>query len=197
MRQAENADAARRRAVELRERLGREIAPALPNSTTPVITQEQKDDRVRAEKIAVIDTKLKAMKEWRMIAAFIIAAAWTAKNRKIWAEALAATAVNTPKPRQTARGIVLLVSAYFNLPAEELFGSRRSRSISYARQIAMYIVRMRLGRSLPRIGKLLSGRDHTTILSGVRKIQREIAAGKDAARHVEAITAILDGQVRP
>ncbi|MFK8002469.1 MAG: helix-turn-helix domain-containing protein, partial [Polyangiales bacterium] len=51
-----------------------------------------------------------------------------------------------------------------------LKSKRRHRAISYPRQIAMYLCRQRLGTSYPELGQRFGGKDHTTVISSVRKI---------------------------
>ena len=62
------------------------------------------------------------------------------------------------------------VSSYFDFSIEELCSSSRSRQLTTARQIAMYLVRELTDLSLPRIGKAFGGRDHTTVMHANRKI---------------------------
>jgi chromosomal replication initiator protein len=70
--------------------------------------------------------------------------------------------------------VVDLVAHYFNLSAEKLLGRDRSREVALPRQIAMYLLREEANVSLPRIGEVLGGRDHTTVMYAIEKISREI-----------------------
>ena len=51
---------------------------------------------------------------------------------------------------------------------------RRTRNITFPRQVAMYLVRQLTDRSLPEIGEAFGGRDHTTVIHAVEKIEKEI-----------------------
>lgn len=66
--------------------------------------------------------------------------------------------------------IVRAVAEYFKLTQEELFGKSRSQGIVVARQIAMYLCREKTSMSLPKIGALFGGRDHTTVMYAIKKV---------------------------
>ena len=63
-----------------------------------------------------------------------------------------------------------VVCGHFGIRLSDLKGKRRHRAVSYPRQIAMYICRERLGTSYPELGERFGGKDHTTVISAVRKI---------------------------
>ncbi len=71
------------------------------------------------------------------------------------------------------------VAAYYDLRSADLKGKSRQRQIALARQVAMSLCRSMLSLSLPEIGRLFGGRDHTTVLSSIRKIEeaREVDIG--------------------
>ena len=62
------------------------------------------------------------------------------------------------------------VSSYFNIKLEDLISSRRIRTFARPRQIAMYLSKKLTSRSLPEIGRKFGGRDHTTVIHAVKKI---------------------------
>jgi hypothetical protein len=62
------------------------------------------------------------------------------------------------------------VAEYYGIPVIEMTSDRRPRDIARARQIAMYLVRELTTFSLPRIGHMFGGRDHTTVMYAIRKI---------------------------
>lgn len=70
--------------------------------------------------------------------------------------------------------IIDLVAHYFNLSSEKLLGRDRSRDVALPRQIAMYLMREEIDASLPQIGEVLGGRDHTTVMYAINKISKEI-----------------------
>ena len=72
-----------------------------------------------------------------------------------------------------------IVAKHYNVSKAELLSSRRTRNIVKPRQVAMYLAKVMTPRSLPEIGRRFGGRDHTTVLHAVRKI--EGMSGTDAA----------------
>lgn len=78
-----------------------------------------------------------------------------------------------PKPI-TPRLIQEVVANYFNLKIEDLKAKKRTRSVAFPRQIAMYLCRELTENSLPDIGKEFGGRDHTTVLHACEKIREEL-----------------------
>ncbi|HXV73445.1 MAG TPA: helix-turn-helix domain-containing protein, partial [Sphingomonadales bacterium] len=67
--------------------------------------------------------------------------------------------------------ILRQVSEYYNLRLSELLSARRARDIARPRQVAMYLAKQLTSRSLPEIGRKFGGRDHTTVMHAVRKIE--------------------------
>ena len=81
--------------------------------------------------------------------------------------------------------VVKAVSSFYNLKVSQLKGSKRDKIFSLPRQILYYILRTEVGTGLAEIGELLGGRDHTTILYGVRKISDLI--GSDEKIRVDIV----------
>lgn len=77
----------------------------------------------------------------------------------------------TPGRMITPGEMINQVSLYFNIGAQQLKGDRRSAHIVYPRQILMYLLKVEMGLPLEEIGRLLGGRDHTTVMHGSGKIQ--------------------------
>jgi chromosomal replication initiator protein len=71
------------------------------------------------------------------------------------------------------------VAAYFDIPLEDLLSQRRHRSVARPRQIAMYFCKRLTRRSFPDIGQRFGGRDHTTVMHAVKRIE-ELAAADPA-----------------
>lgn len=69
------------------------------------------------------------------------------------------------------------VAEHFNIRLADMMGPKRARNVARPRQIAMYLSKQLTTRSLPEIGRRFGGRDHTTIMHGVRKIEQ--LAGED------------------
>jgi chromosomal replication initiator protein len=70
----------------------------------------------------------------------------------------------------TVEEIQRIVCGYFGIRLADLKSRRRHRAVSFPRMIAMYICRHRLGTSYPELGERFGGKDHTTVISAVRKI---------------------------
>jgi chromosomal replication initiator protein len=79
----------------------------------------------------------------------------------------------------------------FSLSMTDLKGDKRSRNISYPRQVAMYLCRELTDASLPGIGKKFGGRDHTTVMHGVNKISRLIKEEREVYNLVQELTGRL------
>lgn len=82
---------------------------------------------------------------------------------------------------------------YYDITYNDIVGTKRSREIVTPRQIAMFIMREELGMSFPRIAKSLGGKDHTTIMHGVNKINTQIAKDTTMSQDVQSIKKILVG----
>lgn len=98
---------------------------------------------------------------------------------------------NNVKPDE----VVSVVASYFNIKISQLKSSRRDRSLSVPRQILYYILRSELNLPLMEIGRLLGGRDHTTILHGIRKVSEMIDINKKTHEDVLGIKNKLFGYV--
>jgi chromosomal replication initiator protein len=85
---------------------------------------------------------------------------------------------------------------YFSLSTSDLVSKSRSRPLTQARHIAMYLVRECTGLSLVKIGEIFGGRDHTTVLHGINKVEGEMRARDTAFRQVQDLTRIIRGRVR-
>ena len=87
--------------------------------------------------------------------------------------------------------ILSTVAQHYNLNQEQLIGRGRARAVSLPRQLTMYLIREETNSSLPRIGKLLGGRDHTTVMHGCHKIGSQIETDQQLRRDWLAIKQTL------
>ncbi len=80
-----------------------------------------------------------------------------------------------------------VVARQYNVSRADLLSSRRTANVVRPRQVAMYLAKVLTLRSLPEIGRRFGGRDHTTVLHAVRKIEN--LAGNDSAfaEEIEAL----------
>ena len=84
-------------------------------------------------------------------------------------------AQRTTRLATPSRAIVEAVAVRFGMTAADLIGPRRTREYAYARHMAMAEVRAARGLSLPVIGRMFGGRDHTTVIHGIRCHQERAA----------------------
>ncbi|MBS5788698.1 MAG: chromosomal replication initiator protein DnaA [Clostridioides difficile] len=85
------------------------------------------------------------------------------------------------------------VSSIFNIKMEDFNSKKRTRSIAYPRQIAMYLSRELTDLSLPKIGEEFGGRDHTTVIHAYDKVSKEIEADEDIKYKINKIISDLKG----
>ena len=99
-------------------------------------------------------------------------------------------------PEITAATIMGATSAYFGISLEDLCGSSRSRVLVTARQVAMYLCRELTDLSLPKIGQLFGGRDHTTVMHADRKIRSLMAERRSIYNQVTELTNRIKSQAK-
>ena len=85
------------------------------------------------------------------------------------------------------------VASVFSLKMEDFNSKKRTRSISYPRQVAMYLSRELTDLSLPKIGEEFGGRDHTTVIHAHDKISKDIESNEDFKEKVNKIILDLKG----
>ncbi|MGH4137478.1 chromosomal replication initiator protein DnaA [Clostridium sp.] len=81
-----------------------------------------------------------------------------------------------------------IVSSYFNLKVEDFKSSRRTRNITFPRQIAMYLCRKLTDMSLPKIGEEFGGRDHTTVIHACEKISNGLKEDENLQDNIAELT---------
>jgi chromosomal replication initiator protein len=91
-------------------------------------------------------------------------------------------------PEITGATIMAATAEYFGLTMEDLCGSSRSRVLVTARQIAMYLCRELTDLSLPKIGQMFGGRDHTTVIHADRKIRGQMSERRATYNQVAELT---------
>ncbi len=88
--------------------------------------------------------------------------------------------------------ILKFVSRHYNVARTDILSARRTRTIVRPRQIAMYLAKTMTPRSLPEIGRRFGGRDHTTVLHAVRKIENERAKDEKLAEELDLIRRMIE-----
>ncbi len=91
----------------------------------------------------------------------------------------------------TAQLIMDETAKYFSITFEELISASRTRILVNARQIAMYLCRELTELSLPKIGQLFGGKDHTTVMYADRKIRRRMSEERSLYNQVTELTSII------
>jgi chromosomal replication initiator protein len=99
-------------------------------------------------------------------------------------------------PEITGATIMAQTAAYYGLTIDDLQGTSRSRVLVTARQIAMYLCRELTELSLPKIGQLFGGRDHTTVMHAERKIRHLMAERRSVYNQVTELTNRIKQQAR-
>ncbi|MDD5634738.1 MAG: chromosomal replication initiator protein DnaA, partial [Candidatus Omnitrophica bacterium] len=84
-----------------------------------------------------------------------------------------------------------VVADFFNIALSDMKTKKRSRSLAYPRQLAMYISRDLTGHSLPDIGGFFGGRDHTTVMHACDKIGKEIQANDKTRNLIEKLVSLI------
>ncbi len=79
--------------------------------------------------------------------------------------------INESKPHLHAEDVIKVVCSFYNIKPTQLRGPKRDASLVRARQVTMYLLKNKLSMTLVEIGNLLGGRDHTTIMHGVEKME--------------------------
>jgi chromosomal replication initiator protein len=83
--------------------------------------------------------------------------------------------------------LVMTVADFYGISRDDLLGRGRNRELVHPRQVVMYLAREELQLTLPQIGESLGGRDHTTVIYGVDKINQSIDSDDSIRREVLAI----------
>ncbi len=93
----------------------------------------------------------------------------------------------------TVEEIQRKVSDHYNIRLSDLIGPKRVRTFARPRQVAMYLAKHMTTRSLPDIGRRFGGRDHTTVMHGVRRIEELKARDSQLAEDLELLRRALEG----
>jgi len=94
----------------------------------------------------------------------------------------------------TVNLIIQVVADHYNLTTADILSQKRSKDIAYPRQIAMYLSRNMTNSPLQEIGKLMGGRDHSTVLHGIEKITSDLKKDPTLQNTVDIIKKKLNSQ---
>ena len=94
--------------------------------------------------------------------------------------------------RITIEDIQKRVAEHYNIRLADMHSPRRARSVARPRQVAMYLAKQLTTRSLPEIGRKFGGRDHTTVMHAVRKIDELRAADAGLSEDIDLLKRMLE-----
>ena len=97
----------------------------------------------------------------------------------------------------TPSQVIEVVAKYYNISVPEIVSASRSKELVQPRQVAMYLIRQETDASLPEIGGLLGGRDHTTVIHGVERIKERLENEEQLRRDVMSVREQLYLNVNP
>ncbi len=95
--------------------------------------------------------------------------------------------------RVTIEEIQKQVANHFNIRLSDMHSARRARSVARPRQVAMYLAKQLTARSLPEIGRKFGGRDHTTVMHAVKKVDELKGLDSGFAEDIELLRRMLEG----
>ena len=101
--------------------------------------------------------------------------------------------IRASQRRITIDDIQRKVADYYNIRLSDLLSARRSRTIARPRQVAMYLSKLLTTRSLPEIGRKFGGRDHTTVIHAVKKIESLQSSDAAIQEEVDILSRALEG----
>lgn len=85
------------------------------------------------------------------------------------------------------------VAEHYNLRLTDMHSARRARQVARPRQVAMYLSKLLTARSLPEIGRKFGGRDHTTVMHAIRKVEELMGDDAQIAQDVDVVRRALTG----
>jgi chromosomal replication initiator protein len=95
--------------------------------------------------------------------------------------------------RVTIEEIQKRVAEHYRIRTSDMHSARRARAVARPRQVAMYLAKQLTSRSLPEIGRKFGGRDHTTVMYAVQKIEELRATDSSLAEDVDLLRRMLEG----
>ncbi|MGF1500111.1 MAG: chromosomal replication initiator protein DnaA [Elainellaceae cyanobacterium] len=98
----------------------------------------------------------------------------------------------TEKVEITPEAVLMAVAATLNVSVDDLKGSSRRREISTARQIGMYLMRQHTDLSLPKIGEMFGGKDHTTVMYSCDKVAQQLEQNAELSRALRQVNDRLN-----
>ena len=113
-------------------------------------------------------------------------------NADLAAEALKDIIPNSKPKIISISDIQRVVGEYFNVKLDDFKAKKRTKSVAFPRQIAMYLSRELTDFSLPKIGEEFGGRDHTTVIHAHEKISKLLQSDSQLQDHIKEINLKLN-----
>jgi len=99
--------------------------------------------------------------------------------------------VTDPRRAATLEDITRIVASYYRVKVAEILGKRRTKAITLPRQICMFLSRRLTSHSLQEIGGYYGGRDHSTVLHGIKKIEKSLESETQVRERVDHFMTLL------
>jgi chromosomal replication initiator protein len=93
--------------------------------------------------------------------------------------------------RITIDDIQKQVAGHYNIKVSDMHSARRARNVARPRQVAMYLSKRLTSKSLPEIGRRFGGKDHTTVMHAVKRVEELCKIDNDFAQDIELLTRML------
>ena len=114
-------------------------------------------------------------------------------NLEVTIDALKDLISNGECEKDDIHRIQKIVAEEFQITVDDIRSKKRSANISFPRQIAMYLCRMLTSESFPKIGTDFGGKDHSTVMHSVEKIEKEMKENPDLAKIIDKLTKKIKG----
>ncbi len=101
--------------------------------------------------------------------------------------------INAKKKAVSIRKIAESVATFYSITVDDLIKQSRRKEYVKPRQAAMYLIRRELGSSFPLIGEFFGGRDHTTVMHGVEKVEKAVGAQDQIKQELDLILEKIYG----
>ena len=93
--------------------------------------------------------------------------------------------------RITIEDIQKQVAGHYNIKVSDMHSARRARAVARPRQVAMYLSKRLTSKSLPEIGRRFGGKDHTTVMHAVKRVEEICKTDSDFAQDIDLLTRML------
>jgi chromosomal replication initiator protein len=113
---------------------------------------------------------------------------------EIAAQILGQTIKETPTKSINASNIIKTVCTYYSIKSADIKGERRIKDLVIPRQVAMYLIKEMTNIPLMAIGDLLGGRDHTTIMHGIKKVEDDIKTQGKTKQDISNLKRLMEAQ---